>query len=55
MSMSDVLSGKVWKFGDDINTDLVIPNFAVLMTKEEQLEHCVLRQPAGVEGRSAAG
>ena len=31
--------GKVWKFGDDINTDLVIPNFAVLMTKEEQLEH----------------
>lgn len=39
MSMGDVLSGKVWKFGDDINTDLVIPNFAVLMTKEEQLEH----------------
>ncbi len=37
--MADVLSGKVWKFGDDINTDLVIPNFAVLMTKDEQLEH----------------
>ncbi len=37
--MGDVLTGKVWKFGDDINTDLVIPNFAVLMTKEEQLEH----------------
>ena len=37
--MGDVLRGKVWKFGDDINTDLVIPNFAVLMTKEEQLEH----------------
>jgi len=33
-------SGKVWKFGDDINTDLVIPNFAVLMTLEEQLQHC---------------
>jgi len=32
--------GKVWKFGDDINTDLVIPNFAVLMTLEEQLPHC---------------
>ena len=39
MSMGDVLSGRVWKFGDDINTDLVIPGFAVLMTKEEQLEH----------------
>jgi 3-isopropylmalate/(R)-2-methylmalate dehydratase small subunit len=37
--MGDVLRGKVWKFGDDINTDLVIPNYAVLMTKEEQLEH----------------
>jgi 3-isopropylmalate/(R)-2-methylmalate dehydratase small subunit len=37
--MGEVLRGKVWKFGDDINTDLVIPNFAVLMTKEEQLEH----------------
>jgi 3-isopropylmalate/(R)-2-methylmalate dehydratase small subunit len=33
-------TGKVWKFGDDINTDLVIPNFAVLMTVEEQLQHC---------------
>ncbi len=33
-------TGRVWKFGDDINTDLVIPNFAVLMTLEEQLEHC---------------
>lgn len=37
--MEDVYTGKVWKFGDDINTDLVIPNFAVLMPKEEQLEH----------------
>jgi len=32
--------GKGWKFGDDINTDLVIPNFAVLMPIEEQLQHC---------------
>jgi 3-isopropylmalate/(R)-2-methylmalate dehydratase small subunit len=32
--------GKVWCFGDDINTDLVIPNFAVLMSLQEQLEHC---------------
>jgi 3-isopropylmalate/(R)-2-methylmalate dehydratase small subunit len=38
--MSNTFTGKVWKFGDDINTDLVIPNFAVLMTLEEQLPHC---------------
>lgn len=37
---SKTFSGKVWKFGDDINTDLVIPNFAVLMPLEEQLQHC---------------
>jgi 3-isopropylmalate/(R)-2-methylmalate dehydratase small subunit len=38
--MTSTFTGKVWKFGDDINTDLVIPGFAVLMTLEEQLPHC---------------
>ncbi len=38
--MTTRFTGKVWKFGDDINTDLVIPNFAVLMPLEEQLQHC---------------
>ena len=38
--MATNFSGKVWKFGHDINTDLVIPNFAVLMPLEEQLQHC---------------
>ena len=38
--MANTFSGRVWKFEHDINTDLVIPNFAVLMTVEEQLEHC---------------
>ena len=38
--MANTFSGKVWKFGHDINTDLVIPNFAVLMPVEEQLQHC---------------
>ena len=33
-------TGRAWMFGDDVNTDLVIPNFAVLMTVEEQLAHC---------------
>jgi 3-isopropylmalate/(R)-2-methylmalate dehydratase small subunit len=38
--MDKTFSGKVWKFDHDINTDLVIPNFAVLMPLEEQLQHC---------------
>ena len=38
--MANTFTGRVWKFGDDINTDLVIPNFAVFLTLEEQLEHC---------------
>lgn len=38
--MANTFKGKVWKFGDDINTDLVIPGFAVMWTLEEQLPHC---------------
>jgi 3-isopropylmalate/(R)-2-methylmalate dehydratase small subunit len=38
--MKDSFKGKVWKFGDDINTDLVIPNFAILLPREEQPQHC---------------
>lgn len=38
--MTTTFTGRVWKFGHDINTDLVIPNFAVLMPLEEQLRHC---------------
>ena len=38
--MAATFTGKVWKFEDDINTDLVIPGFAVMWTLEEQLPHC---------------
>jgi 3-isopropylmalate/(R)-2-methylmalate dehydratase small subunit len=38
--MTNTFLGKVWKFGHDINTDLVIPNFAVLMPVDEQLQYC---------------
>jgi 3-isopropylmalate/(R)-2-methylmalate dehydratase small subunit len=38
--MADTFTGRVWKFEDDINTDLVIPGFAVMWTLEEQLPHC---------------
>jgi 3-isopropylmalate/(R)-2-methylmalate dehydratase small subunit len=33
-------SGRVWKFGDDINTDLIIPGFAILLPADEQPKHC---------------
>jgi 3-isopropylmalate/(R)-2-methylmalate dehydratase small subunit len=35
-----VVQGRVWKFGDDINTDLVIPGFAIFMPADEQPRHC---------------
>ena len=34
------IQGRVWKFGDDINTDLVIPGFAIFMPADEQPRHC---------------
>jgi 3-isopropylmalate/(R)-2-methylmalate dehydratase small subunit len=34
------IQGRVWKFGDDINTDLVIPGFAIYLTADEQPQHC---------------
>jgi 3-isopropylmalate/(R)-2-methylmalate dehydratase small subunit len=34
------VTGRVWKFGDDINTDLIIPGFAILLPREEQPQHC---------------
>jgi len=40
MTVASSFTGKVWKFGHDINTDLVIPNFAVMLPVEEQLQHC---------------
>ncbi|SFF90106.1 3-isopropylmalate/(R)-2-methylmalate dehydratase small subunit [Novosphingobium sp. CF614] len=44
------VTGKVWKFGSDINTDLVIPNFAIYMKREEQPAHCfVANRPGWVD------
>jgi 3-isopropylmalate/(R)-2-methylmalate dehydratase small subunit len=40
IEIAHTFGGRVWTFEHDINTDLVIPNFAVLMPVEEQLEHC---------------
>ncbi len=53
--MGKTFSGRVWKFGHDINTDLVIPNFAVLMPVDEQLQHCFSANRPGWVDEVGAG
>ena len=36
----NTVTGRVWKFGDDINTDLIIPGFAILLPRADQPQHC---------------
>jgi 3-isopropylmalate/(R)-2-methylmalate dehydratase small subunit len=38
--MASTFSGRVWVFGDDINTDLIIPGYALFMPPEEQRRQC---------------
>jgi 3-isopropylmalate/(R)-2-methylmalate dehydratase small subunit len=33
--------GRVWKFGDDIDTDLIIPGFAIFLDRAGQMEACM--------------
>lgn len=37
--MPERVTGRVWKFGDNINTDLMVPGFALRMSAEDQLKH----------------
>ena len=32
-------TSRVWKFGDNINTDLILPNVAFYLTAQEQLDY----------------
>ncbi|MBI4284735.1 MAG: 3-isopropylmalate dehydratase [Chloroflexi bacterium] len=34
------LEGRTWKFGDNINTDLMIPSFALAEPEEKQPKYC---------------
>ena len=36
MSASNMLAGRVWKFGDNINTDLMLPGPYLVRSEEEQ-------------------
>lgn len=38
--MPAATKARVWKFGEDINTDLIFPNVAFLKPEEEQPRYC---------------
>jgi len=40
--MADVLRGRVWKYGDNVDTDAIIPaRYLNVSTAEELAEHCM--------------
>jgi len=49
------VTGRVWKFGDDINTDLIIPGFAILLPREQQPQHCFSANRPGWVNEVQAG
>jgi 3-isopropylmalate/(R)-2-methylmalate dehydratase small subunit len=53
--MATIFKGKVWKFGDDINTDLIIPGFAIYLTRDEQPKHCFSANRPGWVDQVQAG
>ncbi|WP_286244271.1 3-isopropylmalate dehydratase small subunit [Methanobacterium ferruginis] len=36
------MKGKVWKFGDDVDTDIILPGRYLVLTEEEELAACVM-------------
>ena len=36
----EIFVGRVWKFGDNINTDLMLPNIAATLPESEQPKYC---------------
>ncbi|AUB55353.1 MULTISPECIES: 3-isopropylmalate dehydratase small subunit [Methanobacterium] len=40
--MDKVLKGKVWKFPDDVDTDMIVPGRYLVLTGEEELAACVM-------------
>jgi 3-isopropylmalate/(R)-2-methylmalate dehydratase small subunit len=50
-----VISGKVWKFGDNINTDLMLPGPLLFATEEEQKRAVFAASRPGWVGQVGAG
>ncbi len=40
--MEKVLKGKVWKFPDDVDTDIIVPGRYLVLTGEKELAACVM-------------
>jgi 3-isopropylmalate/(R)-2-methylmalate dehydratase small subunit len=36
------MKGKVWKFGDDVDTDIIIPGRYLVLRDEKELAACVM-------------
>ena len=47
--MARTFSGKVWEFGDGLNTDAMYPGFAMKMDPAGSRQTHVLRGPAGLD------
>ncbi len=40
--MANMIKGKVWKFGDDVDTDAILPGRYLVLTGEKELAKCVM-------------
>lgn len=38
--MADVYKGRIWKFGDEINTDLMVPSTSMTLPEKEMPKYC---------------
>jgi len=41
--MDNTIKGKVWKFGDDVDTDAILPGRYLVITGEKELAACVMK------------
>jgi len=41
--MDNTIKGKVWKFGDDVDTDAILPGRYLVLTGEKELAACVMK------------
>ena len=49
------VEGRAWVFGDDINTDLILPGSAFLLAVEEQVKYCFSANRPGWSGQVGPG
>ena len=50
------MKGKVWKFGNDIDTDIILPGRYLIYTDEERLsEHCMEGLVSDFKSKASAG